>query len=119
MSLQKNKAILIQEKLERRILHGLACGWEDAIGILNSHDGEKLYKPSFSLRNMKDNWGYWSSEKNEICLSRNLVLNHSWDAVREILLHEMAHQFAEQVLGDHDEAPHGPKFKRACLLAPG
>ncbi len=50
------------------------------------------------------------------CLSRNVVLNHSWDAVREILLHEMAHQFAEQVLGASNEPPHGPKFKRACYL---
>ena len=49
-------------------------------------------------------------------LSRNVVLNHSWDAVREILLHEMAHQFAEQVLGASNEPPHGPKFKRGCYL---
>jgi len=116
MFLQKDKAILIQEKLERRILHGLAIEWEYALEILNSQDREKLRKPSFSLRDMKGKWGYWSSEKNEICLSRNLVLNHSWDAVREILLHEMAHQFAEQALGNHDEPPHGPKFKRACYL---
>jgi len=116
MSLLKDKAMLIQEKLEQRILHGLACEWEDAIGILNSQDRDKLRKPSFSLRDMKDKWGYWSSEKNEICLSRNLVLKHSWDAVREILLHEMAHQFTEQALGGHDESPHGQKFKRACYL---
>jgi hypothetical protein len=44
------------------------------------------------------------------------VLNHPWDAVREILLHEMAHQLAEQVLGAHDEPPHGKKFKHACFL---
>jgi hypothetical protein len=116
MSLQKDKATLVQEKLERRILHGLACEWEYALEILNSQDREKLRKPSFSLRDMKGKWGYWSSEKNEICLSRNLVLNHSWDAVREILLHEMAHQFAEQVLGNNDEPPHGPEFKRACYM---
>jgi len=116
MSLLKDKAMLIQEKLERRILHGLACEWEDAVGILNSQDRDKLSKPSFSLRDMKDKWGYWSSEKNEICLSRNLVLKHTWYAAREVLLHEMAHQFTEQALGGHDEPPHGPKFKRACYF---
>jgi len=116
ISLQKDKAILIQERLERRILHGLACEWEYTLEILNSQDGEKLRKPLFSLRDMKGKWGYWSSEKHEICLSRNLVLNHSWDAVREILLHEMAHQFAEQTLGNHNESPHGPKFQRACYM---
>jgi len=107
---------IIQEELERRILHGLACEWESARWILSSSNREKLRKPLFSIREMNSKWGYWSEEKNEICLSRNLVLNHSWDAVREILLHEMAHQFAGQVLGAGSKPPHGPKFKRACYL---
>ena len=116
MPLQKPKKILIQEELERRILHGLACEWEVAQWVLKPSDREKLRKPLFSLRNMSSKWGYWSEEKNEICLSRKLVLNHSWDAVREILLHETAHQFAGQVLDACDEPPHGSKFKRACYL---
>jgi len=107
---------IIQEELERRILHGLACEWESARWILNSSNREKLRRPLFSIREMNSKWGYWSEEKNEICLSRNLVLNHSWDAVREILLHEMAHQFAGQVLGSGSKPPHGQKFKRACYL---
>ncbi len=107
---------IIQEELERRILHGLACEWESARWILNSSNREKLRRPLFSIREMNSKWGYWSEEKNEICLSRNLVLNHSWDAVREILLHEMAHQFAVQVLGAGSKPPHGQKFKRACYL---
>jgi predicted SprT family Zn-dependent metalloprotease len=116
-SSQKPKKTLIQEELERRILHGLACEWEGARWmILNSSDRDKLHKPFFSLRDMNGKWGYWSEEKNEICLSRKLVINHSWGAVREILLHEMAHQFAEQVLCASNEPPHGPKFKRACYL---
>lgn len=112
----KIKAVRIQEELERRILYGIACEWDTAVGALDSPYRGALHRPSFSLRDMKGKWGTWSSEKNEICLSRNLVLNHPWDAVREILLHETAHQFAEQVLGDHDEAPHGPKFRKACFL---
>ncbi|MBW1802418.1 MAG: DUF2786 domain-containing protein, partial [Deltaproteobacteria bacterium] len=76
---------IIQEELERRILHGLSCEWESARWILGPFDREKLRKPLFSIREMNSKWGYWSEEKNEICLSRNLVLNHSWDAVREIL----------------------------------
>ena len=116
MSSQKQKEILIHQELGRRILHGIACEWENALWILNASDREKLHRPVFSLRDMKDRWGYWSGEKNEICLSLNLVQNHSWDAVREILYHEMAHQFAEQALGAYTEPPHGPKFKRACTL---
>ena len=116
MSLAKPEIILIQEELERRILHGLACEWESALSMLSSFDGKKLRRPLFSIRDMNGRWGYWSEEKNEIAVSRNLVLNHSWDAVREILLHEMAHQFACQVLSASNEPPHGPKFKRACYL---
>ena len=116
MSLQKHRAILIQKELEHRILHGLACEWENALWILSSSDKEKLHKPLFSLRDMKNKWGFWSSERNEICLNRDFVLNHSWDSICEILLHEMAHQFAEQALGAHGEPPHGPKFRKACCL---
>jgi hypothetical protein len=116
MKSQNEKTILIQEELERRILHGLSCEWENALETLNPPDKEKLRKPLFGLRDMKDKWGYWSGEANEISLSRDLVLNHPWDTICEILLHEMAHQYAEQALGGHDESPHGPKFKRACHL---
>jgi hypothetical protein len=65
---------------------------------------------------MKNRLGYWSGTKREISLSRNLVLDHPWDAVRQVLLHEMAHQFAEEVLGAHHEPPHGATFHRACHL---
>jgi hypothetical protein len=116
MTLQKQNTMLIQKELERRILHGLACEWENALETLSPPDKEKLRKPLFRLGDMDSQWGYWSGENNEICLSRNLVLNHPWDTICEILLHEMAHQYAEQALGEENESPHGPKFKKACHL---
>jgi len=102
--------------MERSILHGLAHEWETALWVLSSAHRKLMRKPMFSLRDMKGRWGNWSGEKREICLSRNLVLNHPWDAVREVLLHEIAHQFAEEALGAHNEPPHGPSFKKACYL---
>jgi hypothetical protein len=81
MKSQNQKTILIQEELERRILHGLSCEWENALETLNPPDKEKLRKPLFGLRDMKDKWGYWSGEANEISLSRDLVLNHPWDTM--------------------------------------
>lgn len=116
MPQKKPREIRIQEKLEHRILHGLACEWENALWALEPSQRNGLTKPLFNLRDMKSRWGYWSGEKNEICLNRDLVLNHSWDAVREILLHEMAHQLAEQVFYSKDALPHGPTFKKACFL---
>ena len=106
----------IQEELERRILHGLSHEWETALWVLDPSYKESMVKPLFSLRGMKNKWGYWSAEKHEICLSRKLVRNYSWDSVREVLHHEMAHQFAQEVLCARNESPHGPKFLMACSL---
>jgi hypothetical protein len=65
---------------------------------------------------MTSRLGYWSDEKNELALSRSLVMNGSWDDVREVLFHEMAHQYATQVLGVVNAPSHGPAFKKACRL---
>ena len=60
--------------------------------------------------------GYWSSAKREICLSRRLVYEHPWDAVCDVLRHEMAHQVADELLAARHEKPHGPLFRQACHL---
>jgi hypothetical protein len=106
--------ILIQEKLERRILHGLMFHWEDSIGWLEPVYRIVMQKPLISIRDMKKRLGYWCPNRKEISLSRDLVMNHSWDAVLEVFYHEMAHQFAHQVLNSCDETPHGPSFIKAC-----
>ena len=116
MPQQKPKEIYIQEKLERQILHGLSCEWENALWTLKASYRYRMQKPLFNLRDMNGKWGYWSNEKNEICLKRNLVLDHSWDAVRQVLFHEMAHQFAEQVFYARNESPHGKAFQKACFM---
>ncbi len=116
MSVRKRKKIIVQEELERHILHGLACEWEAALWVLRPSHKKLMRKPLFSLTGMKKKLGYWSGERREICLSRNLVLDHPWDAVREVFLHEIAHQFAEEVLCANHESPHGEKFQRACHL---
>ena len=110
-----NKRI-IQKELEHRILHGLACEWEAAHWLLKQDHRRLMRKPLFGLNDLKYSWGYWSREKGEICLSRRLVLNHPWDAVREVLLHEMAHQLAQQGLNGNNEPPHGQSFHKACYL---
>ncbi len=105
-----------QENLERCLLHGLSCEWEKALWVLSSTYREKMRPPLFRLKDMKGCWGIWSGSKREISLSRDLPLNHSWDSVREVLLHEMAHQFVHEVFLASDEPPHGPLFQKACHL---
>jgi hypothetical protein len=115
-SMGKHTENLLHAELERRILHGLACEWETALWVLDPAHRESMRKPLFSLKNMTQRLAYWSRDKREICLSRDLVLNHPWDAVQEVLIHEIAHQFAEEALGAHDESPHGATFLGACHL---
>ena len=114
--MQKEKKAEMQQKLEHRILHGLACEWETALWVLDTSYREKIHRPIFSLGDFKNRWGHFSYEKREISLSRDLVLNHSWDAVQEVLKHEIAHQFAQELLGADGEPPHGPSFMKACQL---
>jgi Protein of unknown function (DUF2786)/SprT-like family len=110
----KENAIEIQEFLEHRILHGLSCEWDTALWVLPSSYENQMRKPLFAIQDMKTRWGYWSGKTREIVMSRALVLEHSWNAVRQVLKHEMAHQFAEEILGARNEPPHGASFKKAC-----
>lgn len=99
---------------EASILHGLACEWEAARRLLDPDCGRRLRRPLFTLSDGRSRWGSWSADKREICVSRHLVCNHAWDAVREVLFHEMAHQLAEEVYGAGGETAHGPLFQAAC-----
>ncbi len=114
--MQKEKIAEMQQKLEQRILHGLASEWETALWVLDTPYRERLHRPIFSLGDLKNRWGHFSFEKREICLSRDLVLNHSWDTVQEVLKHEMAHQLTYELWGGSGEPPHGPNFMKACQL---
>ncbi|MEZ4528151.1 MAG: DUF2786 domain-containing protein [Desulfobacterales bacterium] len=113
MDLKENP---VQEALERRILHGLACEWEVAIWILPPELRMLMKRPLFRLGNMKKALGSWTAHKREICLNRNFVLHCPWDSVREVLRHETAHQLSQILAGGLDSAPHGPVFQKACQL---
>lgn len=108
--------VSVFEKFERNILHGLACEWSLTKMSLSLRHRHGLRIPLFSIKDMKSQWGSWIREKREIVLSRNLIFEHSWDSVKEVLLHEMAHQYADELLNGAFEIPHGPSFKRACVL---
>lgn len=105
-----------QEELERRIVYGLACEWDRAVGMLAADCHGKMRLPLLALRDLRGRLGSWSAEKREIAISRDLALNHPWDSVREVLLHEMGHQFRDEVFQEKKESPHGPCFQKACGL---
>jgi hypothetical protein len=102
--------------LEELILTGLAAEWESARRMLDPRVAQQLKRPLFALRDGETQWGTWSGERREISLSRKLAFGYGWDAVREVLFHEMAHQLAAEVFRVLDEPAHGPVFRKACGL---
>lgn len=101
---------------ERRILRGLAHEWELAVSELSSDYRKHLKRPLFRLSDVSGRLGQWDADKREICLDRRLAFEHPWDEVRDVLLHETAHQLAQTVLGANGQPPHGPAFRQACLM---
>ncbi len=62
--------------------------------------------------------GAWNPALREIRIELRHVAEDPWPEVMGTLRHEMAHQFADEVLLSHPgsapEPPHGPAFKEAC-----
>ena len=106
----------VQQDLERRILHGIASEWESARSYLNPSERKYLRRPLFSIKDLKGQWGNWSPARREISLSRRLVLDYPWDSIRDVLLHETAHQIADQLRRATSETSHGAAFKQACAI---
>ena len=105
-----------RQELERRILHGLICEWESAVLCLKPAQRQFIHRPLFAIRDLKTQWGNWSAQKREITLSRQLVHSYSWDSIRDVLLHEMAHQVAHEIFCATAQTPHGHAFQQACLM---
>jgi hypothetical protein len=106
----------LQASLERRILRGLAAEWENALWLLPDSLRRSIRRPLFDVRDMHRRLGCWDGGKREIALSRELVGGHRWDDIREVLLHEMAHQVAHEGMQAANETDHGKSFQQACRL---
>jgi len=72
--------------------------------------------PGFKISLGTSQLGSWDSQNRIISISERHILRDPWLGVMETLRHEMAHQYVDEILRASDEAPHGPAFKKACLL---
>ena len=97
--------------LEAALLRALAASWDE---INQNHFGGKLRRPVLGLHDEQGRLGQWSSGRRHLSLSRALVWEQPWGVVREVLKHEVAHQFVDQVLQANDETAHGPAFEAVC-----
>lgn len=73
-----------------------------------------LRPPLFELTDAERRIGAWVPAQRTIRLGREIVTERPWGEVVEVLRHEMAHQYAHEVLGARDEAPHGAAFRHAA-----
>lgn len=101
----------LSAELERLTLRAL----RDAYGELNyGFFKRRLRPPVLELSDSTACLGRWVSALRTLELSRQLVLRHDWGTVLEVMKHEMAHQFVDEVLGISDEASHGQVFRQVC-----
>lgn len=76
--------------------------------------GGGLQAPILVLDDADDRLAAWDSRHRTITVSRSFLARSAWVAVREVLKHETAHQYVDEVLGIRDESAHGPTFRRVC-----
>jgi len=76
--------------------------------------GALVVTPTFLITAMEHHAADWSASKNLIRFSRSFVEANPWLAVKEVLKHEMAHQYVSNILGIEDETSHGPGFQMVC-----
>ena len=89
----------------------LAQTWAE---LAQNHFGRGIRPPALALSDGGRRLGAWERATRTMSLSRALVFGQAWGAVREVLKHELAHQYVDEVLGIHDETAHGPAFVEVC-----
>jgi hypothetical protein len=95
---------------ESLLIHELLLEWRR---INRQHFREALRAPLIALSDSSRTLGTWTSAGRTLSLSRDLVTGQPWSVVVEILKHEMAHQYVDEVLGA-EESAHGPAFQQVC-----
>ena len=98
-------------QLERMLVRELVLEWRR---INSAHFKEALTAPALRLAETSAHLGRWHGATRTLEISRPLVLAHPWGAVVEVLKHEMAHQYVDEVLKAHDETAHGKAFRDVC-----
>src|SRR5512143_105959 len=95
-------------ELERVALRALVGTWHS---LNSTYFMNRLRRPVFELGTSSVALGRWMRAHRTLEISRQLLLEHGWGALVEVLKHEMAHQFVDEVLGRVDETAHGPAFR--------
>lgn len=102
------------EQLHRAWLARLRTEWQT---VNRDRLADRLQPPVMQIdRGTTVRLGRWQVTGRILAISEQHVWDHPWEEVLETLKHEMAHQYASEVLGNTGETAHGPGFAEACRL---
>ncbi len=73
-----------------------------------------LTLPTIRVGHAQRTLGTWCGRSRTLTISFDHIARDSWVAVMETLRHEMAHQYADEVLRAEHQRPHGSAFHVAC-----
>lgn len=101
----------LNRELERAAVLAIFRTYDDLNGSLFRFE---LRRPGVMLVDSTTRLGLWHGGQRIIEIARKLLLEHSWGVLVEVLKHEMAHQYVQEVLGQPDDSMHGATFRRVC-----
>lgn len=107
---RENERTALSDALASAALKALNQEWHD---LAWSHF-RGLRPPTLALIESRSVLGRWVPSTRTIEFSLALLMGHPWGVVVEVLKHEMAHQYVDEVLGVRDESSHGPVFRKVC-----
>ena len=92
---------LVSFSESEQILLAISDVWQRAV---NDHVPKKSWhlvlKPTFALNDDMHEWGRWTGGMRRLMeIKTQLVLDHPWYAVVDVVLHETAHQMVLQPAG--------------------
>jgi predicted SprT family Zn-dependent metalloprotease len=102
---------LLNVQYERLLVQAVGSEWQYANWSLFR---EAMRMPILAFDDAKGRLGSWQQATRRLTLARELVHNAPWVEVVDVLYHEMAHQYVDEVLRVTDETPHGAAFQRVC-----
>jgi hypothetical protein len=97
--------------VDSALLRELARWWAE---INDTQFEGAMRPPSLLLDEGTRRLGCWERGTRTLHLSAKMVESRPWQVVIEVLRHEMAHQYVDEVLKIRDETAHGPAFRAVC-----
>jgi len=99
--------------LEAATMRALDQAWRQ---INDDFFDSAMRPPQLALVDTATEWGRWVSVTRTLGIARRALLGLDWGALVELLKHEMAHQYVDEVLRVRDETAHGPAFRHVCAV---